>query len=64
MGAHIRHATSPPIGSTGPLRICSWIRSTKVVLRELKSLIELLVLIAVSVWGFWHVLQVLFLQVK
>ncbi len=64
MGAHMRYPAWPPVDRTGRLRICRWIRSAKAILKELKGLIELLVLIAVSVWGLWHVLQVLFVRVK
>jgi hypothetical protein len=62
MGAHVRYASAPPVHRAGRLRICRWIRSAKAILKELKGLIELLVLIAVSIWGLWHVLQVLFVQ--
>jgi len=64
MAAHIPHTSAPLVVRENRLKICSLIRSAKAILRELKGLIELLVLIAVSVWGLWHVLQVLFVQVK
>jgi hypothetical protein len=40
--------------------LVGFIRSCKTICRELKSFIEVLVLLAVGVWGFLHVVQILF----
>lgn len=40
--------------------LVSFIRSCKTICHELKGFIEVLVLLAVGVWGFLHVVQILF----
>jgi hypothetical protein len=42
----------------------SFIRLCKTVCHELKSLIEVLVLLAVGVWGFLHVVHILFVKAR
>ncbi len=40
--------------------LITFIRSCKTVCLEIKNFLEILVVLAVGVWGFLHVVQVLF----